>query len=136
MIDFTSDDFTVLFVYGTLRSGEGRHHVVQGSVVFKENLLLDGYVMYDDGRGYPLLVEGASGDAVEGELFVLKDPDGSILRRIDRIEGADVHVSPGQRLYRRERVEVRPGTFAWIYIYNRPLGDAAVVIRNWIKRNS
>lgn len=136
MIDFTSEDFTVLFVYGTLRSGEGRHHVVEDSVVFKDNLLLEGYVMYDDGRGYPLLVEGGSDDAVEGELFVIKDPDGSILRRIDRIEGADEHVSLGQRLYRRERVEVRPGTFAWVYIYNQPLGDAAVAIRNWVKRNS
>lgn len=131
---YATADLTCLFVYGTLRTGEPLHHVLRGSLVFKERLILKGFAMYDDGRGYPLVVEGDKGDCVEGELLFLKDPDGSILERIDRLEGAEEKIPLKSRLYRRERVEVKRGTYAWLYVYNEPLDARAVMIRDWVTR--
>lgn len=126
--------YSVLFVYGTLRSGEERHHVVEGRLVRKEDIRLKRFVMYDDGRGYPLLVPGDSADYADGELFFLDDPDGNLLQRIDEIEGAGAELPLEDRLYRREKIEVRRGVFAWAYVYNHPVKDGARVVRDWVRR--
>ncbi len=88
--------------------------------------------MFDDGRGYPLLVEGKEGDSLVGELLVLQDPEGELLRRVDEIEGAGGEVPYALRLYRREKVEVKDGIFAWLYVYNGPVEEGARMIRDWV----
>lgn len=136
MADIPPDGCTLLFAYGTLRSGEGLHRIIEGSVVDSEKIILEGYLMYDDGRGYPLLLKGDEGDFVVGELFVLRDPEGMLLRRLDEVEGAGEEIPIGRRLYRREKIEIRPGMFTWIYLYNKRVREGARVVRDWSKRGA
>jgi gamma-glutamylcyclotransferase (GGCT)/AIG2-like uncharacterized protein YtfP len=131
---YSLEGCSVLFAYGTLRSGEERHHVLEKRLILKEDVRVKRFVMYDDGRGYPLLVKGKSADFVDGELFVFDDPDGSLLWRIDEIEGAEAEVPLENRLYKREKIEVKQGVIAWIYIYNHPVKDGAKVVRDWVRR--
>ena len=121
-----------IFVYGTLRKGGLYHHMIRDHVISCEKIRLSGLRMYDDGRGYPLLVRSNEEDYVIGELFQLHDPHGRLLTALDELEGASEETSFGERLYRRELVEVKTGLTAWVYIYNHPLGPEARLIRDWM----
>ncbi|MHC4956362.1 MAG: gamma-glutamylcyclotransferase family protein [Planctomycetota bacterium] len=119
-----SENSEFVFVYGLLRSGESLHHILE-ELPLRGPFQLDGFALYDLGK-YPGAVH-ADGTIV-GELCELPHP--AVLAALDEAEG--VHGEPP--LYLREQVEV-DGQAAWIYVYDRPVGDAPRIRSgDWLKR--
>lgn len=75
---------TLLFVYGTLKTGGRRHDLLAGQQFVQAAWTLPQYRLFDSGR-YPCLVEDtAAGVAVQGEIWRVEE---SILPRLDAYEG-------------------------------------------------
>ncbi len=121
-----------VFVYGTLRIGGRFHSLIRGRVISAEEKILEGFAMFDDGRGYPLMVEGAPGDFVVGELLCLDDEDGLLFSILDELEDAGDDLPEEDRLYRRVEIEL-DGDRVWTYLYNLPIPEGASLIRDWMK---
>jgi len=120
-----------LFVYGTLRSEGNRpmYHEITRHADYVGEAMVPGR-LYDLGP-YPALVPADEMEAakyhVVGELYRLhSDRRAEMLRRLDVYEG----VPDG--LYRREQwtalredgLEVA----TWVYVYDRPLHDATLIV--------
>jgi gamma-glutamylcyclotransferase (GGCT)/AIG2-like uncharacterized protein YtfP/cation transport regulator ChaC len=73
-----------VFVYGTLRQGEGNHHLLLGADLIAEQSWTYGK-MYDTGNGYPAIKQFNS-QKVYGEIFAINENE---LRRLDELEGFD-----------------------------------------------
>lgn len=86
---------TNIFVYGTLKKGECREHVLSGQTLLTLTQTAPLYTLYNLGS-YPGLVEGGDTE-VPGELWAIDD---ECLERLDEIEG----VSYG--LYRMGEVKL------------------------------
>jgi len=71
-----------IFVYGTLRLGEGNSHFLRNSVLDNKLHKLSGHDMHEVCSSFPGIVEG-SGD-VYGELAYV---DESTLQMLDMLEG-------------------------------------------------
>ena len=89
-----------MFVYGTLKRGHARNHVLANQIFIAQATTTADYRMYDLGS-YPGLkeVDPGSGVEVQGEIYQV---DQACLRRLDQIEAVD------QGLY--ERREIRLNT--------------------------
>ena len=74
---------TKIFVYGTLKRGQCRAHVLTGQRFVRTVATAATYRMYDTGS-YPALVEADDGIAIEGELW---EVDQRCLQQLDSIEG-------------------------------------------------
>lgn len=94
-----------VFVYGTLRPGEGNFRLMDGKVEILGEAQLSGASLYHLG-GFPgLKLEGEG--TVTGTFC--KITDGSLPARLDQLEGYP-------RMYDREEVQTSRGR-AWVYIY-------------------
>jgi gamma-glutamylcyclotransferase (GGCT)/AIG2-like uncharacterized protein YtfP len=87
----------LLFVYGTLMTGECYHHYLDTATHRGPARTVPGYILLNPGR-YPALVEGGKG-SVRGELY---DVDGPTLALLDDLEETPT-------LYRRVQVETDQG---------------------------
>jgi len=94
----------IIYVYGTLRPGEGELFKVKG-------------LLYDMGW-YPAILLGGSKDVI-CEKIVVND-----IARVDAYEGYS-HSYPEESLYIRE-----PHLDGWIYRYNQKLSFANRIIRS------
>lgn len=115
-----------VFVYGTLRSGQGNHRLMRDAVDELHPAVADGVGIYGAHRGFPYAVEHADPDArTVGEVIWLsEDHQGAEARKsLDYLEGFDAD-APSRSHY--ERV-LRPVTYtnsagethtvqAWIYL--------------------
>lgn len=103
-----------LFVYGTLRKGQGNHHLLRSSTFLGLAKTKDCYALY--GGSIPFLSRTESISQVTGEVYSV---DGAILERLDELEGHP-------HAYKREQAEVvlENGTevTAWIYFHDKPVG--------------
>jgi gamma-glutamylcyclotransferase (GGCT)/AIG2-like uncharacterized protein YtfP len=110
------------FVYGTLRRGQGNHHVIEADLEGARDARLAGHVLY--GHGLPYIAAcGDPGSAVAGDLLLVAPARYErALRALDRLEGYD---PPRYALYVRTRVRAafRDGTDgawqecdAWAYL--------------------
>ncbi|MHC4939739.1 MAG: gamma-glutamylcyclotransferase family protein [Planctomycetota bacterium] len=114
-----------LFVYGLLRAGQAHGHVLDG-LARTGPYELEGFVLYNLGR-YPGAVRGPG--RIVGNLCEIPSP--ALWVTLDEVEG--VHHRPP--LYSRERVVVS-GIAAWIYVYDRPVGDAPRIRSgDWLTRD-
>jgi gamma-glutamylcyclotransferase (GGCT)/AIG2-like uncharacterized protein YtfP len=86
--------FTRVFVYGTLRQGEGNHRLLLSARFVGEASTAAGFALYDLGAFPGLVHEGAG--TVAGEVY---DVDAETLAALDRLEGVP-------SFYRRERIEL------------------------------
>ena len=81
-------------------------------------------VLYDLGA-YPAFLPGEG--TVKGELYAMIDP-ATLLSRVDAIEGYDPDDFTGSR-YVRHAIRVMPSrgpiVSAWLYVFNRGVGDGA-----------
>jgi gamma-glutamylcyclotransferase (GGCT)/AIG2-like uncharacterized protein YtfP len=118
-----------LFVYGTLMRFSSRpmarklreRGVYAGEASYNGRL----YLVAD----YPGIVPSGNPDEqVFGEVFIVNDPD--LMQALDRYEGC----GPGAREplpYRRvvQKVRMADGAVvdAWVYVYNRPVDDLALI---------
>lgn len=88
----------LIFVYGTLKRGDCRHHVLKDQHYLGEATTLERYRLYHLGS-YPGLVESPTGGvAIQGELYAVT-PD--CLRELDFVEGV------AEGLYSRHSIELQ-----------------------------
>lgn len=86
-----------IFVYGTLKRGEGNHRLLEGQEFVGVFKTAPKYRMFDCGW-YPCLKEAFDdGISVEGELYRV---DAATLRRLDILEGIS------SQLYKRDSIEL------------------------------
>ncbi len=94
----SEDNLPIIFVYGTLKRGDCRHHAMAHHQFLSEAITQPLYRLFNLGS-YPGLVEvSENGNEVQGELYAI-DPDR--LGEIDEIEGVDVG------LYQRVPVQLQ-----------------------------
>jgi gamma-glutamylcyclotransferase (GGCT)/AIG2-like uncharacterized protein YtfP len=101
-----------LFVYGTLKRGDFRHHLLVGQEFVGLARTLPRYLLFNVGK-YPAMVHSGDGRTIEGELWNVDD---ACVQRLDREEGCETN------LYQRERIELAPPHEAIVaagYLYQR-----------------
>lgn len=119
-----------LFVYGSLRSsGEVPQQIAH--LVRRFRHLGPATVpgrLYDFGKHCGGVLDADAAMTLHGELVELQD--GDILRELDRYEEMD-SVDPANSLFARKRTTARladgSSLDAWIYVYNKPPGDAPLI---------
>ena len=74
-----------LFVYGTLKRGQGRSALLAGQTFLGEARTEPHYRLYSNGA-FPCLVEAEDGVSIQGELWKVDD---ACLVRLDAVEGVD-----------------------------------------------
>jgi gamma-L-glutamyl-butirosin B gamma-L-glutamyl cyclotransferase len=125
-----------LFVYGTLRKGEERHHVLVRPGASPGEAATVGGTLLDFGD-YPGLIVDGPKTAVAGELYPVTDAD-SLFAELDPIETFHGFGVPGS-LYRRAIVRAASPkgavTLAWTYVYNGSReGVRAIESGDWSRR--
>ena len=120
-----SDTF-LLFVYGTLKRGGPRHHVLRGQRFLRDAVTRPKYLLFSLGAYPGLVVAEKDGRAIHGELY---EVERRLIPRLDKIEGAP-------ELYRLEPVEVEGESAAVAaYVYRRPTDGYALCEENrWTAR--
>lgn len=107
---------TYLFVYGTLMSGERRHHLLRWFGKYVKDAVIHGFRLYHNSEGdYPVLRETDDvSDIVVGELWELNGDSHdqlSTLSFLDDMEGGPV-------LYSRMTVTLDLDVKAFVYCGN------------------
>ena len=105
----------IIFVYGTLRRGQGNHHLLNTSKFIGVAKTKNEYALY--ASGVPFLSRTSAVSQVVGEVYSV---DQVTLMRLDQLEG---HPD----FYKREIVEVvmQDGTElkAWVYFHDTVRGN-------------
>lgn len=107
----------IVFVYGTLLSGLGNHHYLDGAHYFGEAETVESYRM--TAGGIPYVSRRDPICPVKGELYIVND---ETLAKLDRLEGHP-------RFYKREVIHIRIGKghiLAWCYLNERSAGHHVV----------
>lgn len=113
-----------VFVYGTLRMGEGNHRLMVGRAKFLTETTMPGLKMYN--LGYCPGVKEEGNGKIVGELFEVTDE--TLPASLDRLEGYP-------RLYDRKKIMTEAGFEAWVYIFNHDLsGESAIKTGDWKRR--
>jgi len=93
----------IVFVYGTLRKGQGNHYLMQGAEFLGEARTTPHWKMVSLGP-FPGVIPGSG--SIVGELFKVDPP---AMARLDRLEGAP-------RFYHRKSVTLTDGRSAIMYV--------------------
>lgn len=91
-----------MFVYGSLKRGEGNHHWLVGAVGLGE-ASLEGVALHDLGP-FPMAVAGEG--VCHGEVYAVSQ---ATLTRLDALEGHP-------RLYLRQWRQLVDGRWVWVYL--------------------
>jgi gamma-glutamylcyclotransferase (GGCT)/AIG2-like uncharacterized protein YtfP len=119
---------TALFVYGTLRRGDVRWHVLEPYVA--DGGADDTVVgeLYDTGLDYPAAVFGGHGTIVGTRYTLRPDRIDEALTVLDDVEGTVAG------LYRRVEVTTGTGARAWAYAYGTGLELRPIESGDWFRR--
>ncbi|RXT06516.1 gamma-glutamylcyclotransferase [Ammoniphilus sp. CFH 90114] len=102
----------LVFVYGTLLSGQSNHHWLDGARCMASEAWTFGELV--DVGAYPALVLGGT-KKVTGELYQV---DGEKLKQLDILEDYQVEGQENEYERIRETVYTDQGTQeAWVYVY-------------------
>lgn len=115
-----TEPFSLVFVYGTLRSGGSNHFRMQQARFVSAARVLGRLYRID---WYPGLVLDSEGGWISGELFAV---DASLLAALDAFEGLAVGESSGSE-YRRIQVVADSGSgavTAWAWEWMGPVEEA------------
>lgn len=117
-----------LFVYGTLKRGDCRHHLLSDQEFLGVAQTIPKYRLYDLGD-YPGLIEiENSGMAIEGEVWRVTE---DCLTILDREEGV------GEGLYQRRPVQLQSWTGFTepeSYFYLQSVSEAREMGSSWVAR--
>ena len=93
-----NESLRLVFVYGTLKRGHQRNHVLADQTFIRPAVTVADYRMYNLGD-YPGLIElePGSGDQIQGEIYQVNH---TCLRQLDQIEAVD------QGLYERREIRL------------------------------
>ncbi|MEO0475077.1 MAG: gamma-glutamylcyclotransferase family protein [Planctomycetota bacterium] len=120
------EEFTALFVYGTLKRGDVRAYLLTDQAYLGKAKTLPRYRLFNTGD-YPALVEaeplGLPGRSIVGELWRI---DNDCLARLDEEEGVD------EGLYERSEVELIDEITAWAYLYLFPVDGMVDCGNCWV----
>jgi gamma-glutamylcyclotransferase (GGCT)/AIG2-like uncharacterized protein YtfP len=130
-----------LFVYGTLRPGGERYHLVESYLAAVQPAEMAGLQLWDLGL-YPMAIEGMG--RVRGDLLAL-DPEHyePVLARLDRVESVDPEnpTQPGGLYWRARRTVILPGCGgplpeAWVYLgtADRAMRGRRIQSGDWWRR--
>jgi len=122
------DDVGHLFVYGTLRPGDVRWHLLQPYVV---DVGVDDRVrgtVYDTGRAYPAAIFGGEA-TIRGRTYEL---DRARLHEALQVLDTEESSVPGG--YTRTVVTTLAGVTAWSYRYGDGLELTAIESGDWLSR--
>jgi len=114
----------LIFVYGTLRRGGCRHHLLQGAQWVGDAVTQARYRLYDCGE-YPAMIEAQEGRAIRGELWKISE---DLLPRIDFEEGL------AEGLYERRSIDVyfdKEWHKAIAYLYKRSVVGLRDLGESW-----
>jgi gamma-glutamylcyclotransferase (GGCT)/AIG2-like uncharacterized protein YtfP len=119
-----------LFVYGSLRScGEVPEQIAHLVSAFRNRREATVRGRLFDFGGYCGAILDENAMTIHGEVIELP-PDGKILASLDLYEEIDP-ADPGRSLFARNMASVRladgSSQEAWIYVYNKPPGDAPLI---------
>ena len=114
-----------VFVYGTLKRGQGNHRLLDNRSEFVADARIGNeFTAYSKGIGYPFMAE-SPGAGCAGEVYRVND---DVLANLDRLEGHP-------RYYERK---VRPvvcgdGTevLAWVYLMGTEVPAGVDIIEEW-----
>ncbi|MCX4682298.1 gamma-glutamylcyclotransferase [Streptomyces sp. NBC_01433] len=112
---FTTDQKPV-FVYGTLRAGQGNYFgILKGTTVQERPAILNGYTLF--GRGVPFAVQREDRIVVGEVMDVDTELWPGVLRNLDRLEG--YHGEGCTNMYDREvrTVTLDDGSTVEAYVY-------------------
>lgn len=110
---------TLVFVYGTLLSGEPNHHFLKGARKLGEETT-NAFRMVDLGH-FPACVEDDNSEVdIFGEIWEITP---EILRGLDYLEGYP-------RFYNRKEIHTSYGK-AWIYFNNAEKNAPEITSGNW-----
>lgn len=114
-----------LFVYGTLRQGEGNHHLLGDAELLGIYRTNPRYTMLDLGW-YPAVIDGGH-TAIVGEVYNLSK---ARLPWLDKLEDYP-------NTYTRRLITSAYGC-AWMYLYRHTIAPGAAVIRSgdWQQRKN
>ena len=127
ILQMAASKATMIFVYGTLKTGESRNVHLQSQRFIGTTRTLPDYRMYRVDE-YPGLIEVAkgSGNSIEGELWLV-DEQG--LETLDAVEGVD------QGYYERRVIRIAESTYSQImveaYFYLKPIGASPDCGTRW-----
>ncbi|MEY2982130.1 MAG: hypothetical protein RL562_2357 [Planctomycetota bacterium] len=115
-----------VFVYGTLRRGEGNHALLAGAEFLGFSRTEAQFTLYDLGA-YPGVVPGGL-DVVYGERYRVDD---ATLDALDRLEEHPDY-------YRRETIVLHDGERAWIYLLpaREVAGARRIAGGDWLRREA
>lgn len=118
----TNSTTTRVFVYGTLRSGQGNHRLLAGSSSSGLVRTTPEYSMVSCGMFPAIAKEG--GTAILGEVY---EVDAKTLERLDRLEGVPNH-------YFRDEITIEDGSKALAYFYpvERIAGRDLILSGDWV----
>ena len=119
----TEESTIYVFVYGTLKRGQGNHAVLGEDAVFVEEATVQGYGL-TPGGAYPYAIPCQNMKA-KGEVYAVPE---SQMPRLDGLEGFPDH-------YTRDAVDVRlrcgMHVTAWIYVGNRVYRSTETLVEEW-----
>lgn len=127
-----------IIVYGTLRQGDCREHVVEGlrQAGTSELMVLYGLKMYAFGRFPGVIVTKDPGDFIVAEIIdgeLPAEEEKMLNRRLDSIEGIrQTGAGEDVGLYKRVMWDTPKGP-ALIYVFNRDVEEDCPVITDWMK---
>ena len=122
------DDVEHLFVYGTLRPGDVRWHLLAPFVVDEGHPDSVTGSVHDTGRGYPAAVFDADA-TIHGRTYRLRP---ELLDDALRVLDAEESSVPGG--YTRVEVVTHAGVRAWAYEYGGGLELTEIDGGDWLKR--
>lgn len=121
----STNTFTFVFVYGTLKRGFCRAGALADQRFIGEAYTVAKYRLVNCGE-YPGLLQNESGNSIQGELYAV---DADCLQRLDEIEAVD------EDLYRREPIELQTPyhqTAAVAYFYHQDASGMPDCGSQWI----
>ena len=111
-----------VFVYGTLRTGQGNYLRLLKNVEGVKKLCddsIDGFTMYHLG-GFPAIVPASKGK-VTGESFLINS---AVLERLDRLEG---YTGDSSGLYDRQEILTEKNHKAFVYFMNKVYNNTTII---------
>lgn len=111
-----------VFVYGTLRKGGTNHAYLENAHCLRENVWLNGFVLYDYQHAYPFMLPASEAAKVKGEIYRV---DAACLQALNVLEDVENY------LYRLVFLE-KPGCYTYLKYDNDTAGLGVIRSGDWI----
>lgn len=122
---------TLIFVYGTLKTGGVNHAQMAGQRFAGPAKLVPGFTLYSLGEYPGLVVDPLARDGVTGEIWAV---DSTALDRLDAFEGVDKGLYarvPAPLATWAEALSSTESKRVWMYLYRRGIEGRVRIGDTW-----